>query len=349
MTILISEMMRQRLTTFDVFLKAPTVYRFLHQQELKDKQVAPPVDRRRFEVELPNDICQDDAMHGPMLLVDDKRRKTYLFAFIDDMSRLSVHAEGYLSEGLAHLPTGLAPGPAQTGAITQALPRQRPSPFRSHHLEEITASLGITMVHSPPYVPQGRGKLEKFFRTVRSQVFPGFKGNTLRDINEALECWIRDVYHQTIRGPSASDRQADYPPRPRPRSHRSPTGKSLPRHSQAAGPRRQLQGQARPPSAALGIQLHHGPHWRLPFLTKIRPGGQQRMKPNYRAFFALIREPFGSDLMPKEIMQTAEVLGVAKRFEYAIRLGALALVNGDVGSGKATALRWAASRRHPSE
>ncbi|CAO0824245.1 hypothetical protein DFAR_530019 [Desulfarculales bacterium] len=66
-------------------------------------------------------------MHGPMLLVGDKRRKIYLFAFIDDMSRLSVHAKVYLSEGLAHLSTSLAPGPAQTGAITQASPRQRPS------------------------------------------------------------------------------------------------------------------------------------------------------------------------------------------------------------------------------
>ncbi|CAO0824497.1 hypothetical protein DFAR_670006 [Desulfarculales bacterium] len=73
------------------------------------------------------------------------------------------------------------------------------------------------------------------------------------------------------------------------------------------------------------------------------------MKPNYRAFFALTREPFGSDQVPKEITQTAEVLGVARRFEYAIRLGALALVTRDMGSGKATALRWAASRRHPYE
>ncbi|CAO0823963.1 hypothetical protein DFAR_4000002 [Desulfarculales bacterium] len=73
------------------------------------------------------------------------------------------------------------------------------------------------------------------------------------------------------------------------------------------------------------------------------------MKPNYRAFFALTREPFGSNLAPKGIMQTTEVLGVAKRFEYAIRLGALVLVTGDVGSGKSTALRWAASRLHPSE
>ncbi|CAO0823663.1 transposase [Desulfarculales bacterium] len=68
--------------------------------------------------------------------------------------------------------------------------------FRFHHLEEITASLGIALVFSPPYVPQGKGKIEGLFRTVRSQLLPGLKGDTLRDINEALECWIRDVYHQ---------------------------------------------------------------------------------------------------------------------------------------------------------
>ncbi|CAO0824681.1 hypothetical protein DFAR_810008 [Desulfarculales bacterium] len=36
-----------------------------------------------------------------MLLMGDKRHKTYLFAFIDDMSRLIAHAESYLSESLA--------------------------------------------------------------------------------------------------------------------------------------------------------------------------------------------------------------------------------------------------------
>ncbi|CAO0823802.1 hypothetical protein DFAR_3920010 [Desulfarculales bacterium] len=56
MIALISKMMRRRLTLLDVILKAPTVYRFLHQQGLLGKQVAPPVDRRRFEDELPNDI-----------------------------------------------------------------------------------------------------------------------------------------------------------------------------------------------------------------------------------------------------------------------------------------------------
>ncbi|CAO0824730.1 transposase [Desulfarculales bacterium] len=63
-------------------------------------------------------------------------------------------------------------------------------------MDEITASQGVALVHSPFYVPQSRGKIERFFRTVRSQFFPGFKGYTLRDINEALECWIRNVCHQ---------------------------------------------------------------------------------------------------------------------------------------------------------
>ncbi|CAO0822563.1 hypothetical protein DFAR_3170022 [Desulfarculales bacterium] len=55
-TTLISEMVCRRLTSLDVILKAPTDYRFLRQQRLLGKLVAPPIDRRRFEAELPNDI-----------------------------------------------------------------------------------------------------------------------------------------------------------------------------------------------------------------------------------------------------------------------------------------------------
>ncbi|CAO0822525.1 hypothetical protein DFAR_3150005 [Desulfarculales bacterium] len=49
---------------------------------------------------------------------------------------------------------------------------------------------------APPYVSQGRGKAERFFRIVKPQLLPSFKGDTLRDINEALDCWIKDIYHQ---------------------------------------------------------------------------------------------------------------------------------------------------------
>lgn len=73
------------------------------------------------------------------------------------------------------------------------------------------------------------------------------------------------------------------------------------------------------------------------------------MKPSYLTFFGFLHEPFGPDLRADQILQTPEVLAVSDRFEYTVRLGAIGLVTGEVGSGKSTALRWALSRLHPSE
>jgi len=73
------------------------------------------------------------------------------------------------------------------------------------------------------------------------------------------------------------------------------------------------------------------------------------MKANYRAFFGLTKEPFSADIPVKDIMQTEALIGVCDRFEYALRLGAMAVVTGEIGSGKSTALRYAMAQLHPSE
>lgn len=73
------------------------------------------------------------------------------------------------------------------------------------------------------------------------------------------------------------------------------------------------------------------------------------MKETYRTFFGLEREPFRSDPGLRDILETEEIKGVKDRFDYALRLGAIALVTGEIGSGKSTALRYAASRLHASE
>ena len=73
------------------------------------------------------------------------------------------------------------------------------------------------------------------------------------------------------------------------------------------------------------------------------------MSQAYRTFFGLSREPFPSELKVEEILKTDAVLAVADRVDYAIRLGAMALITGEVGSGKSTALRFATSHLHPSE
>jgi transposase InsO family protein len=175
-------------------LAESTVWRLLKREGLMERTEHEPVDRRRFEAQIPNDLWQSDVMHGPSVSVDGKNRKAYLIAFIDDMSRLICHAQFYLSENLNSYLDAL-----RQALLTRGLPRKlyvdNGPAFRSFHLHQITASLGIALIHSKPYQPQGRGKIERFFRTVRSDFLPGVRAKTLSDLNLALDCWLREVYH----------------------------------------------------------------------------------------------------------------------------------------------------------
>ncbi|MCE5281481.1 MAG: AAA family ATPase [Deltaproteobacteria bacterium] len=73
------------------------------------------------------------------------------------------------------------------------------------------------------------------------------------------------------------------------------------------------------------------------------------MNDSYRTFFGLTKEPFSAELGIKELLETPDLKAVKDRFDYAVRLGAAALVTGEIGSGKSTALRYAAGHLHNSE
>jgi len=73
------------------------------------------------------------------------------------------------------------------------------------------------------------------------------------------------------------------------------------------------------------------------------------MNPTYRSFFGLKQEPFANDLPLEDILLTAELTDVSQRFDYTLRIGGIGLLTGEIGSGKSTALRYAAGRLHPSE
>jgi putative transposase len=170
-----------------------TIYRIFKQHGVSGNDHIYP-DRRRFEAELPNDIWQSDALHGPRVLHEGKMKKTYLFAFIDDMSRLIPHAEFSLSEGIDCYIDAL------TGALSKrGLPRKlyvdNGPAFSTQVLRYACASLGIALVHSKPYQPEGRGKIERFFKTVRMQFLSTVPdGLALQELNARLKGWI-DEYH----------------------------------------------------------------------------------------------------------------------------------------------------------
>ncbi len=171
---LIYEMNKRKLVSPGLILTPTTVYRFLNRNGLMKLTQAMPEDRREFEAELPNDIWQSDCMHGPKVEHEGRNRKTYLIAFIDDHSRLVPYAEFYLSESLAQCLRAL-----EKAILTRGLPgicTYNGSAFRSHHLEHVTACLGIALIHARPYKPQGKGKIERFFRTVSGEFSSYFKG-----------------------------------------------------------------------------------------------------------------------------------------------------------------------------
>jgi len=192
---LVTEMSRQGISSSDTEPSLSTVYRFLHSHNLMKPDTQPAPDRRKFEAELPNELWQSDAMHGPRIQINGRMRKTYLLAFLDDHSRLIPHAQFYLSEGISSYLDALEQALAKRGLPRKLYVDNGPA-FRSRRLEYITASLGIALVHSRPYKPQGRGKIERWFRSVRLQFLPGFRGNTLDELNEAMDLWLNDLYHQ---------------------------------------------------------------------------------------------------------------------------------------------------------
>ena len=73
------------------------------------------------------------------------------------------------------------------------------------------------------------------------------------------------------------------------------------------------------------------------------------MKNHYRHFFGFQRDPFPQEVPVAKMLKTKPLLGVRERFSYAIGLGAVCVVTGDIGSGKSSALRFAAHELHPSE
>jgi putative transposase len=192
---LLTEMQHRKILKVDEQINLSVLYRFLKKQKLKGPRVE--IDRRSFEASAPNELWQSDVMHGPEVLVDGKMRKAYLIAILDDHSRLIVHCEFYLSESLSDFKLCLKSAIEKRG-LPHKLYIDNGSCYKALNLEQITALLGVGIVHTPPYTPQGRGKIERWFRFVReSFLVTCSKDLSLSSLNEALDTWV-DSYHNRI-------------------------------------------------------------------------------------------------------------------------------------------------------
>lgn len=187
------------LVTEEVKLPESTVHRVLARRGLMKKQPDDPTskDRRRFEHENAGDLWMSDVMYGPKIRDARRQRQTYLIAFIDDATRVVPFASFTFSEGAVTYLSVLEQAVRRRG-IPKRLYVDNGSAFRSKQLAVVCAKLGIALIHAKPYKPQGKGKMERWFRTARMQLLPLLTPAelvSLDTMNRALSAWIEGEYH----------------------------------------------------------------------------------------------------------------------------------------------------------
>jgi putative transposase len=158
-----------------------------------------PDEKRSFVAEHAGSIWYGDVMHGPTLSLGGRRMKTYLVSLMDDASRLVAHSAFCLSETALDIEGVLKQALLKRG-IPKMIVVDNGAAYRASTLQGICARLSIRLVYCRPYAPEGKGKLERWHRTLREQFLAELDATHIRDLadlNARLWAWLEQVYHRS--------------------------------------------------------------------------------------------------------------------------------------------------------
>ncbi|MHB1595293.1 MAG: transposase [Streptosporangiaceae bacterium] len=177
-----------------------TLQRLFERLELNGPPPGEQEEQRalgRFECTRPNEMWTGDTLHGPVI----GGRKSYLFAFIDDHSRAVMGARWAHHDDVVRMAAAFRPA-LQARGVPQAVYLDNGSAFVDAWLLRGCAVLGIRLIHSRPGKPEGRGKIERFFRTVRDQFLVEISDDAppgdLAEMNRLFRAWTETAYHQAV-------------------------------------------------------------------------------------------------------------------------------------------------------
>ena len=176
-----------------------SIYRYMKAEDMT-RNGMPPQECLAFEFEHANDCWQADTTVGPTIAVDGRHRKTYLIAFIDDASRLLVHGELFFEDTALNMQKAF-----QKAILKFGVPRRifvdNGASFRNNQLDWICAELGIVMIHSKPYHPQGKAKIERSHGTEKSRWMNCTDWNSfhsLEDVNASYHQYLDAEYNNSV-------------------------------------------------------------------------------------------------------------------------------------------------------
>lgn len=148
--------------------------------------------RLRWEASHPGALWHGDVCHGPTLKSGQPLR---IHGLLDDKSRYVVALEAYPSEREEDM-LSLLVGTVRRWGVPDSLYLDNGSTYSGKALATACARLGVALVHARPYDPQARGKMERFWRTLREGMLDHLDpALSLPQVQRRLDTFLERHYH----------------------------------------------------------------------------------------------------------------------------------------------------------
>jgi len=151
------------------------------------------------------------TLYGPPLQAPGATGQTRLIAFIDDASRVCCHGQFFLADNADSLIQALRAAFYKRG-LPAALYVDNGSNYSSKEIIQICARVGTLLHHTPVRDGAAKGKIERFFRTVRDQFLcRELDLSSLESLNRQFTAWAEEHYNaqvHSVLGMSPLDRFA---------------------------------------------------------------------------------------------------------------------------------------------
>jgi transposase InsO family protein len=179
-----------------------TVCRFYEEQGLARvrRQDDDGRTRRRWEAAHPMALWHADVCHGPALRVGKRSLPLRIHAILDDASRYVVALRAAHTERESEM-LALSVQALRRFGRPGAFYLDNGSTYVGDMLATMCARLDIGLWHASPYDPEARGKMERFWRTMREQCldFVGQRAS-LHEVQVRLLAWLDQHYHRAPHG-----------------------------------------------------------------------------------------------------------------------------------------------------
>jgi transposase InsO family protein len=173
-----------------------TFYRFIRQYELLKDDPGDNKHRLAFAMQFANQLWQADTMYGPFVPgPDNKPAQSRLIAFIDDASRVCCHGQFFLSENVDSMIAAIRSAFYKRGVPDQ-LYVDNGSIYTCAEISLICARVGCILRHAPVRDGAAKGKVERFFRTVRDKfLIRQLDLSSIAALNRQFTHWVEDEYN----------------------------------------------------------------------------------------------------------------------------------------------------------